>query len=158
MAHVRLRDRGTPKGEIECQIGETVNPKKVCPKCGYATGCPNYEAWLEEEDEYAPCIEAEKLIIEKRGKNDPNQVAEKRRRMRAEVRKAVAKHDEEDQFKPDLDAEFKMDDSHKSVHGNGKSKWCPYCMLIRLKRKLKRQYQQLKVWFDSHRLIAWSYE
>jgi uncharacterized protein (DUF2225 family) len=48
MAHVRLRNRETPKSEIECQIGETVNPKKVCPKCAYATGCSDYENYLSE--------------------------------------------------------------------------------------------------------------
>ena len=152
MVHVRLRDRETPKGEIECPIGETVNPKKVCPKCAYAIDCPSYENWLQ----YQPDKDAEMLIIEKRGRKDP--LAKKRRRMRAKVRKAVAEHDEEDQYKPDLEGESKMDDSHKSVHGNGKSKWCPYCMLIRLKRKLRHRYKQFKVWFFNRRLISWSYD
>jgi uncharacterized protein (DUF2225 family) len=64
MAHIRFRNRETPKGEIECQIGETVNPKKVCPKCAYATGCPDYESYLRE----------------------------RHRRQRAEVRRAIEEH------------------------------------------------------------------
>jgi hypothetical protein len=45
MEHIRLRNRETPKGEIECPIGETVKTS-FCPKCAYATGCPSYENYL----------------------------------------------------------------------------------------------------------------
>lgn len=99
MAHVRLRNRETPKDEIECQIGETVDPKKVCPKCAYATGCPSYEDWL--------------------------------------------------QYQPDKEAETPILDTHDAVHQNGESKWCPFCMGIRLKRKLGKVKLNL-------RLVYWT--
>lgn len=48
MVHIRLKNRETPKGQIECPIGGTVSPK-FCVKCAYATGCGNYEAYLAKK-------------------------------------------------------------------------------------------------------------
>lgn len=49
MSHIRLRIRDTPKGQIECPIGGTVKPKKLCPRCAYASHCESYEKYLEKK-------------------------------------------------------------------------------------------------------------
>jgi hypothetical protein len=43
---IRLRNRKTPRGQIECQIGGTVKPR-FCKRCAYATHCQNYESHLK---------------------------------------------------------------------------------------------------------------
>jgi hypothetical protein len=48
-AHIRITARETPKGQIECPIGGTVKPKKICKRCAYASNCQSYEEYLEKK-------------------------------------------------------------------------------------------------------------
>lgn len=43
---IRLRNRKTPRGQIECPIGGTVK-LSFCKRCAYATHCQNYESHLK---------------------------------------------------------------------------------------------------------------
>jgi hypothetical protein len=42
---IRLKNQKTPKGQIECPIGDTVKPT-FCKKCAYACDCQSYENYL----------------------------------------------------------------------------------------------------------------